>query len=148
MDQTLDFVSASVPFGVKYPSFDAGISGTATDPIFFIRHAEMVLIAAEAAGEQGDFATATGWLNQVRARAGLDGLDLLDANNFVDAILQERFVEFALEGPFRLIDLRRKGQAESVLGSIGYDACDQVWPLPQRDIDRNPNLNQNDCCNC
>ena len=32
--QTLDLESASVPFGVKYPSFDAGISGTATDPYF------------------------------------------------------------------------------------------------------------------
>lgn len=146
-NQTLNLDAASVPFGVKYPSFDAGIAGTATDPIYFIRHAEMVLIAAEAAGEMGDFATASGWLNQVRARAGLDGLDL-DASNFVDAILQERFVEFALEGPFRLIDLRRKGRAESTLSGIGYDPCDSVWPLPQRDIDRNTNLNQNDCCNC
>ncbi len=146
-DQTLDLVSASVPFGTKYPSFDAGIAGTATDPIFFIRHAEMVLIAAEAAAEMGDFATATAWLNQVRARAGLAPIEL-DASNFVDAILQERFVEFALEGPFRLIDLRRKGRAETTLGPIGYDPCDQVWPIPQRDIDRNPNLSQNTCCNC
>jgi len=49
---TLDLTTASVPYGLKYPSFDAGIGGTATDPIFFIRHAEMVLIAAEAAADE------------------------------------------------------------------------------------------------
>lgn len=144
---TLDLTSASVPFGTKYPSFDAGISGTATDPIFFIRHAEMALIIAEASAELGDFATANTFFNQVRTRAGL-APTTLTANNFVDEILQERFVEFAFEGPFRLIDLRRKGRAEQVLGPLDYDACDNVWPIPQRDIDRNPSLNQNDCCNC
>lgn len=144
---TIDSSSASVPFGLKYPSFDAGANDTATDPIYFIRHAEMVFIAAEAAAEMGDFETASAYLNQVRNRSGLAPIDLT-SGNFVEAILQERFVEFAFEGPFRLIDLRRKGVAESVLGTIGYDACDQIWPLPQRDVDRNPNLSQNNCCNC
>lgn len=145
--QTLDLTSYSVPVGTKYPSFAAANSGTATDPIFFIRHAEMVLILAEAEAEMGNYATASGYLNQVRTRAGLADVTL-DANNYVDAILQERFVEFAFEGPQRLIDLRRKGKAEAVLAPIGYDACDAVWPLPQRDIDRNINLVQNTCCNC
>lgn len=146
-DLTLDLTTADVPFGVKYPSFDAGIAGTATDPIYFIRHAEMVLVAAEAAAEMGDFATANTHYNQVRIRAGLAEKNL-DASNFVEAILAERFVEFAFEGASRLIDLRRKGKAAEVLSPIGYDACDEVWPLPQREVDRNPNLQQNDCCNC
>jgi hypothetical protein len=144
---TIDTMTASVPYGLKYPSFGAGISGTATDPIFFIRHAEMVMIAAEAAAEQGNFGTASDYINQVRSRAGLPGVTL-DAGNFVDLILAEKFLEFAFEGPQRLIDLRRKGRAQSVLGPIGYDACDDVWPLPQRDVDRNINLTQNSCCNC
>ena len=144
---TLDTSSFSVPAGLKYPSFSAGISGTASDPVYFVRHAEMVLIAAEAAAEMGDFDKANMWFNQVRARAGLAPLTL-DASNYVDAILKERFTEFAFEGHFRLIDLRRRGKALEVLGPIGYDPCDDVWPLPQRDIDRNPNLQQNDCCNC
>lgn len=146
-DATLDLTSASVPFGVKYPSFEAGIAGTATDPIYFIRHAEMFLIVAEAAAEMGDFDTANAFYNQVRTRAGLAPNDLT-AGNFVDAILAERFVEFAFEGPARLIDLRRRGKAEATLSPFGYDACDRVWPLPQRDVDRNPNLQQNSCCNC
>jgi len=146
-DVTLDLTTASVPYGTKYPSFDAGISGTAVDPIFFIRHAEMAMIVAEAAAEMGDFETASTYFNQIRTRAGLAPITL-NAGNYVDAILQERFVEFAFEGPFRLIDLRRRGKAMETLGPIGYDTCDDVWPIPQRDVDRNPNLNQNDCCNC
>jgi len=146
-DASVDLTSASVPFGIKYPSFDAANAGAATDPILFIRHAEMVLIIAEAAAEQGDFDTANRFFNQVRLRAGLDPLTL-DGGNFVDAILQERFVELAMEGPHRLLDLRRKGRAESTLGARGYDSCDSVWPLPQRDVDRNINLQQAACCNC
>jgi len=145
--QSIDTATAAVPYGLKYPSFSAGISGTASDPIFVMRHAEMVLIAAEAAAEQGNFGVASDFFNQVRSRAELDAITLT-ADNFVDAILKERFTEFAFEGPFRLIDLRRKGKALEVLGPIGYDACDDVWPLPRRDIDRNQKLQQNNCCNC
>lgn len=145
--QTIDTSSFVQAYGLKYPSFEAATAGTAPDPIYFIRHAEMLLIMAEATAELGDFSTASTMINQVRARAGLPEV-ILDAANFEDLILRERFVEFAFEGPFRLIDLRRRGRAEEILGPIGYDACDDVWPYPQRDVDRNPNLNQNTCCNC
>ena len=144
---SVDVGSASVPFGIKYPSFADANAGAATDPIFFIRHAEMVLIAAEAAAELGDFGEANTFFNMIRARVGLAPLEL-DATNYIDLILQERFVELAMEGPHRLLDLRRTGRALDVLGGLGYDPCDDIWPLPQRDIDRNPNLNQNGCCNC
>lgn len=137
---------ASVPFGIKYDDFAGGISA-GSDPIMFFRHAEMVLIAAESAARAGDFANANKWYNQVRNRAGL-GDQTLDANNFEDLILQERFVELAMEGGHRLWDLRRTGRALDVLGPLGYQACDNVWPLPQREIDRNRNLVQNNCCNC
>ena len=143
----MDTTIASVPYGRKYPSFDAANSGSATDPVFFVRHAEMALIASEAAARTGDFDTASQMINAVRARAGL-GAVTLDANNFIDLILQERFVELAMEGAHRLLDLRRTGRAQTVLGPLGYDACDAIWPLPQRDVDRNRNINQNNCCNC
>lgn len=146
-NSSVDVGSASVPFGVKYPSFADANAGAATDPIFFIRHAEMVLIAAEAAAELGDFTEANTFFNMIRTRVGLEPLEL-DASNYIDLILQERFVELAMEGAHRLIDLRRTGRALDVLGGLGYDPCDSVWPLPQRDIDRNPNLAQNGCCNC
>lgn len=139
------FDRATVPFCVKYNDFAAGISGTGTDPVFLFRYAEQLLIAAEAAAELGQFDTATAYFNQVRARAGLPELTLT-ADNYVDLILQERLVELALEGAHRWLDLRRRGRAEQEIE--GYIPCNDVWPIPQRDIDRNPNLTQNNCCNC
>lgn len=137
---------ASVPFGIKYDDFAGGISA-GSDPIMFFRQAEMVLIAAESAARAGDFSDANNWYNQVRVRAGL-GEQTLDGGNFEDLILQERFVELAMEGGHRLWDLRRTGRDLDVLGPLGYQPCDDVWPLPQREIDRNRNLEQNACCNC
>lgn len=145
-DLSIDDAGA-IPFGTKYDDYAAAVAGSGTDPLLFIRFGEVFLIAAEAAAQTGDFAKANTYYNQVRARAGL-AEKTLDSGNFIDLILAERFVELAMEGPHRLIDLRRTGKALDVLGPLGYESCDDFWPLPQRDIDRNPNLQQNACCNC
>lgn len=144
--QTIDTLADGTYYGLKYDDFDAA-GGSQADPIRIIRRGEVVLIAAEAAAAQGDFDTAEKWLNQVRSRAGLDDIDDLDADNYIDAILQERFVELAFEAGHRLWDLRRTGRALDVLGEAGYDPCDDRWPFPQREIDRNPNLEKNSACN-
>ncbi len=145
-EESIGFDSGNVPYGNKYRNFNAS-AGAQTDPLRFLRGAEMVLILAEVAARNGEFGTASNMINMVRSRAGLADITLT-AGNWADAILQERFVELAMEGGHRLWDLRRFGRAEEVLGPEGYDACDAVWPLPQRDIDRNENLVQNNCCNC
>ncbi|NND14841.1 MAG: RagB/SusD family nutrient uptake outer membrane protein [Eudoraea sp.] len=139
------FTQATVPFCLKYDDFAQGISGTATDPIMLFRYAEQLLIAAEAAAATGDFSKANGYINQVRTRAGLADVSL-DASNYIDLILQERLIELSFEGSHRWLDLRRTGKAASEID--GYAPCNDIWPIPQRDIDRNPNLQQNNCCNC
>jgi hypothetical protein len=77
----------------------------------------------------------------VRARAGL--LPLLvtvdTQDELTDAILQERRVEFAMEG-HRFFDLRRLGRATTVLG-IPADRLLLPIPLAERDV--NTNLEQN-----
>ncbi|MCP9235599.1 RagB/SusD family nutrient uptake outer membrane protein [Lewinella sp. JB7] len=145
-DLSIAFTDGGVRYGIKYDDFQAA-AGSQNDPIYFFRAAEQVLILAEVAARNGDFDTADKWINQVRNRAGLDDIEL-DADNFEDAILQERFVELAMEGGFRLWDLRRTGRAVSTLGPDGYDPCDDVWPFPQDNIDTNTALQQNNCCNC
>lgn len=145
-DLSIATLANGTVYGIKYDDF-AAASGTQSDPIRLVRGAEMALIISEAAARQGNFGVASTWINKVRTRAGLADVTLT-ADNYVDLILQERFVELAMESGHRLWDLRRTGRAEAVLGSEGYDPCDSVWPLPQRDIDRNPNLAQNTCCNC
>lgn len=136
---TIDTASfPATPFCTKYTDVASG-----TDPIYFIRYSEMYLIAAEAAADGGDFTTADGYINTVRTRAGLADVNL-DANNFVDLVLTEKWKELAFEGPQRLWDLRRRNLAATVLASRGYNTgIDELWPFPQRDIDRNPNLVQN-----
>ena len=136
--------SSEGPYSLKYDDF-ATATGSQTNPILVIRHAEVALIAAEAAAELGNFDDADNWINMVRARAGLDDVEL-DGDNFEDAILKERFVELAQEGGHRLWDLRRRGLALDAFGPLGYDDCDDRWPFPQREIDRNPNLMQNSSC--
>ena len=109
---------------------------TANIPV--IRLAELLLTRAEAisrvgAGATG--ATAAGDLNAVRARVGL-------APNLLPTtadILAERKLELAFEGQL-LHDLRR---TQRNVGSFAYNADEVVWPIPQREMDVNPNLTQN-----
>ena len=142
-EQSIGFLSGA-PYSLKYDDFSTA-AGSQTDPVLIIRHAEVALIAAEAAAELGNFDDAEMWLNMVRMRAGLDDVEL-DDDNFEEAILKERFVELSLEGGHRLWDLRRRGLALDAFEDLGYDDCDDRWPFPQREIDRNPNLQQNSAC--
>ena len=52
----------------------------------------------------------------------------------------ERKRELAFEG-FTLFDAKRLGES---IGSISYDADQLVMPIPLRETDANPNLEQND----
>jgi hypothetical protein len=50
------------------------------------------------------------------------------------AIKNERRWEFAMEG-YRFYDLVRWGDASSVLGSLGYQPKNALYPIPQPAID-------------
>lgn len=144
-DASIDTLPSGEPYGIKYDDFEAA-AGSQNDPLLIIRHAEMVLTIGETFAREGNYEMAEAWLNQVRSRAGLAAIDNMDATNFEDLFLQERFVELAMEGGHRIWDLRRTGRAETQFGAAGYQACDDRWPFPQREIDRNPNLSQNSAC--
>ncbi len=77
------------------------------------RFAEAVLIAAEAAMELGQGAVAVGYINQVRARAGIQPLTTVTLND----IVQERRVEFAFED-HRYWDLKRFRLAHIVWNGV------------------------------
>lgn len=78
-------------------------------PIF--RYAEVLLSLAEAINEQngGPTAEAEGYLNEVRARVGLQPLNGLSQQEFRDALLHERGHEFHGE-VMRRMDLIRHGK--------------------------------------
>lgn len=110
---------------------------TSTNPIIVSRLAEMYLISAEGKG------LAFGGLerlNQLRAKRGLPAVNPKTEEEFLDAVLAERRIEFLGEG-FRWFDLVRTGKLQSTLG---MDEKYTVFPIPQNQIDLNSNLIQND----
>jgi starch-binding outer membrane protein, SusD/RagB family len=129
-------------YGTKYFRVATG-----DDNVIVLRLAEMYLVRAEARAWMGaDAATVLADVNVLRRRAGTSERTSLELDPFlpeqaqlVGLVLQERRLEFALEG-HRFFDLRRAGRAEAVLG---LDATRLLFPIPQQEIDVNPLLEQN-----
>ncbi|RNL90103.1 RagB/SusD family nutrient uptake outer membrane protein [Sinomicrobium pectinilyticum] len=111
-----------------------------------IRLVEQYLVRAEARMQQGNISGAQQDLNAVRNRAGLGNTLAGSQEELMDAILQERRVEFFAEGGHRWLDLKRTGRADSVLAPLKPDwqSTDVLYPIPEQEIGRNPNLIQND----
>jgi len=94
-------------------------------------------------------------LERVRARARAQAEDPVNAlppvtglsqTAMIDAIRHERRVELGFEGQ-RFFDLVRWGIAEDVMiahGKTGFESGKhELFPIPQRELDLNPNLEQN-----
>jgi hypothetical protein len=129
-------------------------NGSANDyPV--IRYADVLLMNAEAENELGNSAEAHTYINKVRKRARWDGNvernttpDYVGLNKeqFRAAVLNERRLEFVAEGQ-RWFDLARTKTLETLvpLAKPGITPQDKhyLFPIPQREIDLNPNLTQN-----
>ncbi|WP_184545487.1 RagB/SusD family nutrient uptake outer membrane protein [Mucilaginibacter sp. FT3.2] len=89
------------------PTTGSGRRGRGSDVNFIrYRYAEVLLNAAEASAELGDYATATTYINQVRSRAGLTTAIVLTGANYFDRIVHERRAELSFEG-HTLFDMKR-----------------------------------------
>jgi hypothetical protein len=108
-----------------------------------IRYAEVLLNLAEAVGEGAE---GYGYINQVRARAGLAAIDGTTPGSYDDKLLHERRVELAFENK-RWPDLLRHGKAKSVMASqlgIAEASVTLLFPIPQSQIDVAPDeMSQN-----
>lgn len=138
-----------------YPSVNANSDGRYSGrnfPIF--RFAEVYLIAAEALAEvnNGPNAKALEYINKIRTRARFGGT--VPANlqagmsktEFINAVMKERSLEFPLEYK-RWFDIKRRQ-----LGVVAFTGANSLephafnpsknylLPLPQDELDRNPNL--------
>jgi len=113
---------------------------TGDDNVILLRLAEMYLARAEANARLGATdATVLADINVVRARAGATPVSVAGQANLLDAVLNERRLELAFEG-HRFFDLRRMGKAQQ---KLEIDASRLVLPIPQAELDVNPNLQQN-----
>ena len=134
-----------------------------------IRYADVLLMKAEAEANRsgGSLATAVGYMNQVRARADVDmplyGTAAMDAiypvgtlADFMKALEHERKVELCGE-QCRFPDLVRWGRLAAFIAEVkpSCPKADQaalvfsapknlLWPIPQKEIDVNPKIEQAD----
>lgn len=112
-----------------------------------IRYADVILMAAEASYRLGNTGKAAGYVNEIRKRARGNNAAILpdiaaDANLLAN-IKRERRIELAMEGE-RFYDLVRWGDAQTVLGPLGYQPKNALYPIPQTAIDQsNGVLKQN-----
>lgn len=148
-------------FVAKY-DLDGNINNRADTPINFpiIRYADVLLMYAECENELGHLDKAVELVNQVRARVGMPGINsgasYLQASTkdeMFQRIKHERAVELAAEG-HSFNDMKRWGLLETLDGPVkGFTGRsyynrvvrtrDYLWPIPQNEMDRNPNMEQN-----
>jgi hypothetical protein len=117
---------------------------TGTDNVTIFRLAEMYFIRAEAEAKlNGDLEAIKNDINVIRNRAGLENTTAVTYGELLDAIEQERRVEFAFEG-HRWFDLIRTGRALEVLDNI-TSPNQLLMPIPLSEItsNNNPGMYQN-----
>lgn len=156
---TINGVTASLPHVRKYlDPAETQANDTSVDfPV--LRFSDMLLMYAECLNETGDPAHGVLYLNKVRTapRTGLPGKPLnIDQATLRIAIANERRVEFAYES-LRFFDLVRTNMLETVMNAyfkkynivnngvlVQIDAHNRIFPIPQQQIDTNPqNIQQN-----
>lgn len=130
---------------------------SANNSIIKLRFADILLLKAEALlfGENTNLDAAADIIDRIRTRAGLNKLSNTvrgDKNLLINAYLNERRLELALEGQ-RWFDLCRLDKVEEVLNNINdsgkkpnvyqFNEYSYLMPIPQNAIDQNPNLEQN-----
>ena len=114
-----------------------------------LRYADVLLMQAESMNELGQTSLALAPINLVRERAGLPDIPAgTSQGNLRTLILHERRMELAFEGQ-RWFDLMRINNGQygiDFLHSIGktnVTAKNLLMPIPQIDLQANPNLTQN-----
>lgn len=117
-----------------------------------IRFADVLLMYAECLNGLNRTVEAYQYVDRVRQRAGLATLTIarpgLNATQFLAQLKHERITELAGEG-WRWADLARWGDLSPALATRDADfngfivGKHELYPIPQLDIDLNPNLTQN-----
>ncbi|MBW8687556.1 RagB/SusD family nutrient uptake outer membrane protein [Chitinophaga rhizophila] len=130
----------------KYRNRSAAAPGR-EEYLMMLRIEEQYLIRAEAAAMLNQTSTAIADLNVLRVRAGLPPLS---ADTMRDSCLvyveKERRRELFTEWGDRWISLSRTQRLDSVMKALkpGWKKTAALYPIPQEELNRNPNLKQNE----
>lgn len=139
--------SIAIPHYNKYiDRTDVG-NGTADYALnhYITRFSDLLLMHSEAENElNGPTENALYGINRVRARAGLP---LLKASDYTketlrEAIFQERLWELCQEGHV-WFDMKRMNLMTTRIKKYKVEEKHYVFPIPQNELDANPNLVQN-----
>jgi len=124
----------------KYKQFEPEAESREYSIIF--RLEELYLIRAEARAHLGYIQGAQADINTIRNRAGLGNTTASTEPALLDAILQERRIEFFSELGHRFFDLKRTGYLDATLNPIkpGWNSTERLWPIPESELLLNPNL--------
>ncbi|WP_175486975.1 RagB/SusD family nutrient uptake outer membrane protein [Zunongwangia mangrovi] len=127
----------------RNPLIDAYVGNIFSDQnLILLRYGQVLLSLAEANHRVGNDAAAEQYLMQVRNRAGLNNLP---SGNMLDIILEEYRHE--LGGEFSLWWLlRRSGEHIRYISEhfgVSIPNGKDILPIPQEQVDANPNLEQN-----
>lgn len=117
-------------------------TGSTEECSILLRLSELYLIAAEAHAQLGNLPEALVYLNDIRNRASLAPFTTLSQTDILNAIIQERRIEFFSEQGHRFFDLKRTERASSVLSPIkpNWQNTDLLFPIPESELLLNPNL--------
>lgn len=146
----IDGTFSNYTFGRKFIDYSASKTDDGGVNFTLLRYADVFLMYAESLNELGQTSQAYEYINKVRTRAGLTALSGLSQESFRLAMERERRVELALEG-HRWFDLVRTGRAQTVLNadyaerglSFSVQEHELLLPIPQGQLDINPDLGQN-----
>lgn len=120
-----------------------------TEYSMVLRLAEQYLIRAEARAMQDNLAGAIADIDVIRRRAGLELVAETNPETskqaLLDIILKERRRELFSEWGHRWLDLKRTDQASEILGKNNplWQDTDMLYPIPEEELIKNPNLTQN-----
>lgn len=136
----------SLPHYNKYTDRSDIGSGTGDYALNFpvIRFSDVLLMYSEAENEQnGPSDNALSGINRVRDRAGLSVLKPSDftKETLREAIYQERLWELCGEG-HAWFDMKRMDLMAKRIKKFKVEAKHYVFPIPQDELDINPNLKQ------
>lgn len=154
--------TAKIPLFGKYWEEGESIMNQSGTNYHILRFADALLMYAEALNEVGKTSEALNYFNMVRERAfnsSDHNLSNLSQEEFRAEILEERMLEFAYEG-HRWFDLVRAGKLVEVMKAHGIKEAllaesnkteisanireaHTLYPIPQREIDLNKELEQN-----
>ncbi len=137
-------------YGLKFVDFTTGLVGDGGINFIALRYADVLLMYAEALNELGSTNEALTYLNEVRDRSELEQIAGVNQEEFRRIVENERRVEFVSEG-HRWFDLIRTGRAQTVMNAYFADRGlnftledhELLMPIPQDEIDIDPNLAQN-----